>query len=92
MLIITRLWLALVLTAEPQPIPNYDFQGDWVREHRGQPAFCISHNTDKWLRNCACKAMPADACGRNQRPRVKPHCKTECRKACYCEPEKSDTD
>jgi hypothetical protein len=88
----------LAFAAEgPQRIPNYDFQGDTVREHRGQPDFCISHNTTRWLANCTCKEMPAapgrkDDCGRNARPVVRTKCKTECRNRCYCEPPRQETE
>ena len=92
---IAILFLTVLAAEGPQPIPHYDFQGDWVREHRGQPAFCISKPTSRWQANCSCKDMPAvqkDDCGRNQRPRVKPKCSTECRKACFCEPPKQETE
>ena len=83
------------LETPPAPVPNYDWQGG-PAEYKGQPAFCISTDTTKWLANCACKSMPVvgrkDDCGRNARPMVKTKCKTECRKACFCEaPKKPET-
>jgi len=90
------LTLALFAAEGPQPIPHYDFQSDWTSAHRGQPDFCISHDTAKWIANCQCKDMPPvgrkDDCGRNQRPMVKAKCKTECRQRCYCEPPKKPTE